>query len=73
MPSEAISYEIVRCDRNEKDRTVVTQGAMGALFKFTDWNESHYNVGDNDVRPAPMLNLSDNFKTYILIMGAICF
>ena len=65
VPSEAISYEIVRCDRNKKDRTVVTQGAMGALFKFTDWNESIYNVADNDVRPAPMLNLADNFKTYI--------
>lgn len=64
MPSGALSYEIVRCDRTEKDRTVITQGIMGALFKFNDWDKNEYNNGEHDIRPAPMFNLADNFKTY---------
>lgn len=72
IPSDVISYEIVRCDRTEKDRTVVTQGILGALFKFTDWsfgkNDStgEYGLGENDTRPAPLFNLASNFKTYYM-------
>lgn len=65
LPESVKSYEIVRCDRNEIDRTVVTQGIMGALFKFTGWSgdEKEPNLGENDTRPAPMFNLSTNFRT----------
>lgn len=63
VPIEAKSYEIVRCDRNEASRTVITQGILGALFKFDDWGDEELNLGDNDIRPAPMFNLADNFKT----------
>jgi hypothetical protein len=72
IPTEAVSYEIVRCDRNEKDRTVVTQGILGALFKFTDWSKGkdngagEFGLGENDTRPAPMFNLASNFRTYFM-------
>ena len=72
IPSNVMSYEIVRCDRNEKDRTVVTQGILGALFKFTDWSKGKNNgsgefgLGENDTRPAPMFNLASNFRTYFM-------
>ncbi|MBR5796529.1 MAG: hypothetical protein IKY26_10325 [Erysipelotrichaceae bacterium] len=38
---------------------------MGALFKFTGWSgdEKEPNLGENDTRPAPMFNLSTNFRT----------
>ena len=64
IPSGVTAYEIVRCDRNEKDRTVVTQGIMGAVFKFDDWGDGEYHLGENDTRPAPMFNLASNFRTY---------
>jgi hypothetical protein len=64
IPPDALAYEIVRCDRNEKDRTIITQGITGALFKFTDWSEGknngsgHFGLGENDTRPAPIFNLA---------------
>ena len=63
VPIDAKSYEIVRCDREEQNRTVLTQGILGALFKFDDWGKFENNSGDYDMRPAPMFNLADNFKT----------
>ena len=72
IPADVFSYEIVRCDRNEKDRTIVTQGIVGALFKFTDWSNGkedstgEFGLGPNDVRPAPMFNLASNFRTYFM-------
>lgn len=63
IPAEVKSYEIVRCDRNELDRTIITQGIMGALFKFDTWGENTQNFGTNDVRPTPMFNLASNFRT----------
>lgn len=65
LPSDALSYEIVRCDRNERDRTIVSQGILSALFKFDDWGEKKYWMGSNDMRPAPMFNIASNFKTTI--------
>ena len=50
MPSDAMSYEIVRCDRTEKDRTIVTQGILGALFSFTDWDKEEYWLGQKVVK-----------------------
>lgn len=66
IPSDVLSYEIVRCDRNEVDRTVVTQGIMGGLFSFDGWGyggEVPY-LGEFDTRPAPMFNLASNFRTH---------
>lgn len=66
---DVLSYEIVRCDRNEQDRTIVTQGIVGNLFKFVDWSKGgdegngEMNISDNDTRPAPMFSLVDNFQT----------
>lgn len=72
LPPEVKSYEIVRCDRTEKDRTVITQGIMGALFKFTDWGKGkddetgNMGLGPNDTRPAPLFNLASNFRTLLI-------
>lgn len=63
IPSGVVSYEIVRCDRNEIDRTVVTQGIMGGLFSFDGWGYSDIPyLGDYDTRPTPMFNLASNFR-----------
>ena len=63
IPSGVVSYEIVRCDRNEIDRTVVTQGIMGGLFSFDGWGYSDVPyLGDYDTRPTPMFNLASNFR-----------
>ena len=64
IPEGVTSYEIVRCDRTEKDRTIITQGMLGALFKFTDWNANEFHLGEHDTRPAPMFNLASNFRTF---------
>lgn len=65
IPEGVVSYEIVRCDRNEIDRTVITQGIMGGLFQFDGWGqdgEIPY-LGQYDTRPAPMFNTASNFRT----------
>lgn len=63
IPSGVVSYEIVRCDRNEIDRTVVTQGIMGGLFSFDGWGYSDVPyLGDYDTRPTPMFNLASDFR-----------
>lgn len=63
VPDNVSSYEIVRCDRTEKDRTVVTQGIMGGLIAFTDWDQGEYNFGSNDLRPSPTINLANKWST----------
>ena len=63
IPSDVLSYEIVRCDRNEANRTVVTQGILSALQSFDDWGEDENQIGDNDVRPAPFFNMMSVFPT----------
>ena len=65
IPAEAVAYEIVRCDRNEQDRTIVTQGAVSALYKFNTWGENTHSYGDNDIRPIPFLGLAAAFNTAI--------
>lgn len=69
IPEGVYSYEIVRCDRNETNRTIVTQGIAGGLFKFDTWGDEDKNIGDNDIRPAPMFSLTSNFVTDIDING----
>lgn len=70
IPADVIAYEIVRCDRNEIDRTIVSQGILGAIYKFDDWNsDKNYYNGENDLRPSPFFSLADNFKTFTLSYG----
>lgn len=65
VPNDVVGYEIVRCDRTENDSTIVTQGALSKLVKFTDWSKGIYTVGkDIDIRPQAWLNvISDNLST----------
>lgn len=63
IPRDVLSYEIVRCDRDESNRTVVTQGILSALQSYDDWGRLENNIGDNDVRPAPFFNLMSVFPT----------
>lgn len=44
VPEEVKYYEIVRCDRTESDRSVVTQGLLNRTCKFNGW---HPDGGDN--------------------------
>lgn len=73
MPDGAYSYEIVRCDRNETNRTIVTQGIAGALHKFDSWEDSDkgWHIGENDIRPAPMFNIASDFRTRIIHGGSL--
>ena len=34
FPIDAVSYEIVRCDRTEKDRTIVSQGVITPIHNY---------------------------------------
>lgn len=65
VPLDAVSWEIVRCDRTEADRTVVSQGIVSSLLSFGkmkgDTDNDEYSFGENDIRPMPLFNLSKNF------------
>lgn len=70
MPKDALSWEIVRCDRTESDRTIVSQGIISSLIDFGKMenpdehhNNDAYSFGDNDVRPMPLFNLGAEFHT----------
>lgn len=63
IPKDALSYEIVRCDRNESDRTVITQGVMGALYKFDDWGKDENNFVGNEIRPFPWITIGESIPT----------
>lgn len=65
IPQEAVSWEIVRCDRTEADRTIVSQGIISSLLEFGnmegDADNDEYSFGENDIRPMPLFNLSKTF------------
>lgn len=70
IPKEVVSWEIVRCDRTESDRTIVSQGIIGSLIDFakakeltTDITYESIAFGENDIRPLPLFNLCDTFYT----------
>lgn len=70
IPEEAVAYEIVRCPRTEDNRTIVMQAVVNGLLKpyFTNSDgEKVYNWtnqgSDKDLRPQPLINLSDAAKT----------
>ena len=52
LPDEVSSYEIVRCDRRNSDRTVVTQGILNRTTKFVGWGDESLSLGDMDRRPT---------------------
>lgn len=67
---EVTGWEIVRCDRGQLDRTVVTQGIMGTLIRFDSWENSWesgnitagiYAYGTNDIRPKPLFNMASTW------------
>lgn len=70
IPSEVLSYEIVRCDRNEADRTVITQGILGALYNFDDWESDTSNFVGNEIRPTPWFSMMNEYRTKYLYDGA---
>ena len=65
VPQEAVSWEIVRCDRTEADRTIVSQGIISSILEYGnmsgDANNDEYSFGENDIRPMPLFNLSKTF------------
>ena len=52
LPDEVYSYEIVRCDRRNSDRTVVTQGILNRTAYFTGWTDESLSLGTTDRRPT---------------------
>lgn len=62
FPIDAVSYEIVRCDRTEQDKTIVSQGVITSLhnYKIVEDRENG-EVGrgtskdTNEYRPIPFL------------------
>lgn len=69
IPDGVYSYEIVRCDRNETNQTIITQGIAGALYKFDTWENNDKDFGENDTRPVPMFSLASDFRTRIIQGG----
>lgn len=64
MPVDAVSYEIVRCDRTEQDRTVLTQGVITPVWNYRIVETSDNgaigvgtsNQDTNEYRPLPYLD-----------------
>lgn len=70
IPKDAVSWEIVRCDRTESDRTIVSQGIIGSLTDLAKAKEiqtgaNYVNIvfGENDIRPLPLFTLCETFYT----------
>lgn len=63
VPSEAVSYEIVRCSRTEQNRTIVAQVAVSSLVKsyYTSDDKIYnwtYNGNDKTLYPQAWLNFA---------------
>ena len=57
LPSEVKSYEIVRCNRTQIDRTIVAQGLLNRTLQFRGYTEgggydSQISFGYDDIRPC---------------------
>ena len=74
IPDEVKSYQIVRCERNGENRTIVTQAVMSSLVGESgrmDWLSppemdtwlSTDGIGEKGIYPQFLLNLSKNFIT----------
>lgn len=69
IPAGAIGYEIVRCDRTDADKTIITQGILSQIGNYTV-NELSGQVGTGNVidssieyRPFPFLTWSNGDTT----------
>lgn len=62
LPIGAVSWEIVRCQRDEINRTIVAQGATSSLINFTSWGKYDEDFGDSDIRPMGLLNLTNRYR-----------
>lgn len=76
IPDEVVSWEIVRCDRTEADRTIVSQGIISSLMQFDSWegdgSAGEFSFGENDIRPMPIINLGKKFYTrFIFTNGEV--
>lgn len=64
FPIDAVSYEIVRCDRTEKDRTIVSQGVITPIHNYKivetsntgEIGRGESNKDTNEYRPMPFLH-----------------
>jgi hypothetical protein len=64
FPIDAVSYEIVRCDRTEEDRTIVTQGVITPIHNYKiietydtgEIGRGTSNQDTNEYRPMPFLH-----------------
>lgn len=64
FPIDAVSYEIVRCDRTEEDRTIVTQGVVTPIYNYQiieTYDTGEIGRGEsgkdtNEYRPMPFLH-----------------
>lgn len=70
LPSDVIAYEIVRCDRTENDRTIITQGILSTIvrskYKFLNDDQSL----DTQYTPTVPLNYSSGGYALLKIREA---
>ena len=65
LPTDVVAYEIVRCDRTEKDRTIVSQGVITPIhnYKIVETSDTgeigrgESNKDTNEYRPMPFLHI----------------
>lgn len=73
IPDEAVSYEIVRCERTGENRTIVTQAAISSLIKENGYDNidkkekdswlATDGIGTKGIYPQPFLNFSKTYNT----------
>ena len=58
LPQDCLSFEIVRCDRTEADRSIIVQGAVSVVGNHTVGDDKGGLGGDLDTRPPMWLSYS---------------
>lgn len=61
IPDEVIAYEIVRMQRTQENRTVITQGVLSGLINFEKWISESFQSNEKDLRPMPLFNLTSKY------------
>lgn len=71
MPKDAASYEIVRCDRTEADRTVIMQAVGSFPYEYRiQEQDKHFGIGSElknsiEMRPTPFfMNVLQDVRIY---------
>ena len=76
VPSDVAAYEIVRCERTNENRTIITQAAISRLIKEkgfdTNGNEKDSwlvsdGIGEKGIYAQPLLNFSKQYNTAKMI------